>query len=208
MTRQHALLVLCSAAPVAMAQVPNRSFLDWRDDYDRWWSPVEIATAINDINSEYYLEDFAGIDPGNGGLGDPFSGAGVAFFNDATDFGADFLQVTTVYGLDRTPNESRPSITGLDLSDPVFTFSTVETLIGRSGTTYESGPVMTVRLEDLPLLLPDHDMSWFDGGDPNSHLYVFQTVGPVGEFYVPGPGALSLAAIGGLGAIAGRRRRH
>ena len=202
-----ALFALAGAAGTALAQVGNIGYVDWRNDYDDGWlSDVEIATAVNDTNNQLWLEDHAVINPGGGGQGRAFDGAGIAYFTSGTnDIPPDLVMVTTVYGLDQTPNDDLPAVTGLDINDPIYEFGSLETIIGISGTSYTSDPVQSVRLGDLGLVLPGKDLSWFDSGDPDSHLWVFQTIAPLNDFYVPAPASAALLGLGGLAAI--RRRR-
>lgn len=201
-----ALLTLAGVAGPAVAQVANIGFVDWRENYNPGWlNDIEIATAINDHNSQHWLEDHAVINPGGGGQGRGFDGAGIAYFTSGTnDIPSDLVMVTTIYGLDLTPDDRLPALTGQDINDPIFEFTSLETIIGISGTEYNSDPVQAVQLGDLGPLLPGKDLSWFDSGDPASHLWVFQTIAPLNDFYVPTPAS---AALLGLGSLALTRRR-
>lgn len=207
-TTTFALLALAGTTGFAQAQVGNIGYVDWRMNY-HWgdFTEIEIATMIQDRNNEHFLEDFASIAPGNGGIGRQFDGAGIAYFTSGTNgVPTDLVRVTTVYGLDLTPLENVPTLTGLDLSDALYEFVSLETIIGRSGAHYTSEPVKAVMLSDLGSVLPGKDLSWFESGDPSSHLYVFQTLAPLNEFYVPAPA--SAALLGFSGVLAARRSRR
>ncbi|MBX3315578.1 MAG: hypothetical protein KF902_01800 [Phycisphaeraceae bacterium] len=196
--------MLTCASP-ALAQVGNIGYQDWRRNYRAGWTVQFIETGI--VGSHWHLQDNAIIAPGGGGAtGRDFDGAGIAFFTTgANGIPSDLVQVTTVYGIDLTPNDALPMVNGLDINNPVFEFVSVETIIGRSGAAFESGPVQTILLSEVGSLVPDMNLSWFASGDPNSHLYYFQTIAPLSEFYIPTPGALTLLGLGGL--LAARRRR-
>lgn len=196
---------LAMTASAVLAQQGNIGYVDWRRNYSNGWTEQMILTGI--ISSHWHLVDNAIIAPGGGGgVGGDLSGAGIAFFASGVNgVPSDLVRVTTVYGIDMTPNAPLPSVTGVDISNPAFHFTSVETIVGRSGATFQSGPVNTVMLSDLGSALPGMNLSWFAGGAPSSHVYVFETIAPLNEFYIPAP---SSAALLGVGALALTRRRR
>lgn len=216
LSRRNACAVISLAATTMLGQFASaqqvNGFVDWKGNLEagnraridthiaRWgdpWHPWDDpdGTLSYYMRDSVTLQSLVSFDADTGGF---------AFFDNNAQQKS--VVITTVYGMDLTPFEPGVMLTGVDPSDPQFVPASVETVFGRSGASYESGPHIEVRLADLAGLLPDHDLSWFALGDPNSMLYAFQTEAPLDDFYVPGPSPLALLCVGGC--VAANRRRN
>jgi hypothetical protein len=117
---------------------------------------------------------------------DPLASAGIAFFTSG-GFGVaeDLVLVTTVYGVNLTPDADMPTVSGFSPSDPGLFPLSVETITSQGGTSYQSGDAIVIPVAEIGTLLPGHDLSWFDFSDPFTILYAFQVYAPLDEFYTP-----------------------
>jgi hypothetical protein len=89
--------------------------------------------------------------------------------------------IFSIYGIDLNPGGASLLLTGVT-APPQFSFLSGETIFGNSGTPYTSTFASKVPIEELFLLLgPGFDLSPFSAGDPNSNVYVFQTIVPAAE---------------------------
>ncbi len=187
------IAAVCLAAGTAGAvDIPDRfSGVDYRTNIHQiglnlqWLTWVQPPSDPDDpISDGWWIHDSVSMSIG----GSDFDAAGIAFVN-ANDPGIDlgWVQVTTVYGVDTTPNGDLPLITGVDPANPQFWPASDETIFGRNGTPYWSHEAETVSLLMLPDVLDGHDMSWFDFSDPFTQVHLFRTFVPASEIYFPCP---------------------
>jgi len=99
--------------------------------------------------------------------------------------------------------------TGFNPATPQVVPASLESFIGHSGTIYTSAPIITSTLGGLAALFPGFDLTGFSG-DPNSIVYIAQTLIPVADAVIPLPGALPLFAtgLGGLVLLGWRKKRR
>jgi len=99
--------------------------------------------------------------------------------------------------------------TGFNPATPQVVPASLESFIGLSGTIYTSAPIITSTLGGLAALFPGFDLTGFSG-DPNSIVYIAQTLIPVADAVIPLPGALPLFAtgLGGLVLLGWRKKRR
>jgi hypothetical protein len=186
--------VCLTTATAGAVDIPDRfSNVDWRQPVDLPWDVIELHTQLErdpdwPFGNPYFMYDRVNMSSG----GSSFLGAGIAFVN-ANDPGIDFgwVQVTTVYGIDTTPDEDLPLITGVDPANPQFWPASDETIYGRNGAPYSSYEAQTVNIFMLPDILDGHDMSWFDFSDPFTQVHLFRTYVPASEIYFPCPSDLN-----------------
>lgn len=109
------------------------------------------------------------------------------------------VKITTIYGIDLDPTGTGLEMTGLDAQlASVLSFSD-EQFFGDSGTVYNGVSLGTPTLAELPALLPGYDLSPFQG-DPNSIVYMFETIAPSSDFSaIPETPSLMLGGLGLLG---------
>lgn len=198
-TNSFARPLLALLAAAAMAQTAGAHWIyastDWRffighPAVGPWTATTYVDGGLFIMDDEVNLVTAGG--GGGGGTFNPFTGAGVAFFtSDAFGVPADLVLITTVYGIDLTPEAEQPSLTGFNPVEPQLVPVSVETIFSRFGPIYESEPHMTIPLGEIGALLPGHDLSWFALGDPGTVLYVFQVMAPFTDFYNSAGGCLA-----------------
>lgn len=193
MTFRGPLLACCAVLLPLMAmpasamiiRVPYRDWSDWviRINVD---NPYEALTLVDDT---FYMKDsiWFGLTPPSDGGDGGFLGGGYAFVVTGPDGGLEpgTLMVTTVYGIAQDPNDPEMRLTGFNAANPEITPLSEENIYSQFGTHYTSFSQETVLLSEIGGVLPDHDLSVFAGGDPNSILYVFRTLAPENEFMPP-----------------------
>jgi hypothetical protein len=198
MNRVHwVLLVLLLVSGTAVATTTE----PWLD-VDQLVSPSSFTITIDSWYKDYHLDHIV--------IGSPssaFNLRGLGYITNDTGALGESL-VTTIYGQALTPVGSGGlDTTGFNALSPEMTPVSGETIIGTSGTEYQSffasGPTA---LSTLPSLFPSFDLSYFKG-DSSSVVYAFQTFVPTSDLPVPEP--LTIVAIGmGIAGLGGYVRRR
>jgi hypothetical protein len=116
----------------------------------------------------------------------------------------DPLSFFDIYARDLDPMNPGTHLTGFSPTNPELIPLSAETFIGVSGTEYPA-PVQAVYVGDLPMVVPDFDLSAFAGADPGSIVFLAGP-GNIPLADVPEPASLALLALGGL-LTAIRRRK-
>jgi hypothetical protein len=121
----------------------------------------------------------------------------------------DPLSFFDIYAQDLDPSNPGSTLSGFNASDPELIPLSSETFIGLSGTGYPA-PVQAVYLSDLPMVVPDFDLSAFAQGDPGSIVYLAGPGNvPSADAIVPEPSTIALLVVAaiGLAVCVWRRRR-
>ena len=188
-----ALLGTTAINGAANAQQINATFVDFQGKLviGNFWGWDYVFTAkfpnqYSDPNPNLWMYDKTPWAIGPGFVDDGANAASVGFMTSGLNgIPAGQVQITTVYGLDLDPDADELRMTGVDAMAPEYLLEGVETVYGRFGATFESGPFQAVTLAEIADYLPVQDLSWFENGDPASIVYLSQTMAPLDEFYFP-----------------------